>query len=204
MSLAAWTLSYMRPYRMRMAALAVIALLQIALGLLSAMAAEAGRRQRPGRPAAACRAAGADLGPGRRRPHRHPHRRRGRRPAAAAVRAGRRDGEHAGAGRHRPAHGLFAARAAAHAPAVAFAPSSHLDADRRLGLPPRGRRLLRARPGDERHAAAGHRCTDAQRDVHRAAQPARRRWRCSRWWWCRSCSSASATTRGGWSTVRST
>ncbi len=35
MSLAAWTLSYMRPYRVRMAALAVIALVQIALGLLS-------------------------------------------------------------------------------------------------------------------------------------------------------------------------
>jgi ATP-binding cassette subfamily B protein/subfamily B ATP-binding cassette protein MsbA len=35
MSLAAWTLSYMRPYRARMAALAVIALAQIALGLLS-------------------------------------------------------------------------------------------------------------------------------------------------------------------------
>ena len=35
MSLAAWTLSYMRPYRVRMAALAAIALVQIALGLLS-------------------------------------------------------------------------------------------------------------------------------------------------------------------------
>ena len=137
------------------------------------VAAEAGGGQRPRRRAASARPVRTDPCAGRRGLHRAAGRDRRGRPAAAARLAGRVDGGHAGAGRHRAADGLLAAREAARAPAGARPASPHRDAHRRFGVPPRGRRVLRARPRDERRAAAARRRADARRDVRRPAEAER-------------------------------
>ncbi len=102
------------------------------------------------------------------------HRRRHRRPAGR-LRARRRraaddqpagvGARRAGAGRHRPAHGLRPALPAVPAPAVARPAPPHHDQHRRRGLPRRRRRLLDREPGHERHLPAADVGDDARGDV---------------------------------------
>ena len=92
-----------------------------------------------------------------------------RRTAAAGPDADALDDQRAGAGRHRAAARLRTARAAAGAPAGAGAAPSRRHADGRFGLPPGSRRLLRARPGDERAPHPVRVGADAGGDVPRPA-----------------------------------
>ena len=76
---------------------------------------------------------------------------------------------HAGAGRHRPADGLRPARPAVPASAGARPAPSHHDQHRRRGLPRRRRRLRDREPGDERHLSAGDLGHRADGDVRHPA-----------------------------------
>ena len=170
MDLISWILSRMRPYRGRMTVLAVLALAQIVLGVLSPWPLKLVVDNVLGGAAASSWPVRTDPCAGGRRLRGAADRDRRGRPAVAARLSGRIDGGHAGAGRHRAADGLFAAREAARAPAGAGPSSPHRDAHGRFGVPPRGRRVLRARPGDERRAAAARRRADPGRDVRRPAE----------------------------------